>query len=382
MAARSSSIQIALASVSCLGACTTDFTGYHLASNADAGSGATSDSGGRVSTTGGGDGSSHGAEGGETDAVIGAGGAGESGSAALGAGTGGSANIGAGGSSAAGSASVGPPSCESLASNCGSEQSASCCSTSLVPGGTYARSAEAGDNTSVSDFVLDDYEVTVGRFRNFVSVFAQGMTAAGSGKNPHNAADVGWETAWNPRLPVSPAALATELKCSGGTFSTNPGANENEPITCVNWYEAYAFCIWDGGRLPTEAEWNYAAAGGTEERAYPWGSAVPDDSLAVFCPGSCSKVQAVGSKPAGNGKWGQADLVGNVWEWNVDVFANPYKQAACVNCAYTDVVSASQRVFRGGSAGNDGSFLLSASRYSRDPSDHNSMVGMRCARKP
>ena len=382
MSARSSSIQITLAGALCLGACTTDFTGYHQASNADAGSGATSDSGGRVSTTGGSDGSSHGGEAGETDVLIGAGGAGESGSAAVGAGTGGSASIGAAGSSAAGSATVVPPSCEGLSSNCGSEQSASCCSTSLVPGGTYARSAEAGDHASVSDFMLDDYEVTVGRFRNFLSVFAQGMTAAGSGKNPHNSADVGWEVAWNPRLPVSPAALATELKCSGGTFSTNPGANENEPITCVNWYEAYAFCIWDGGRLPTEAEWNYAAVAGAEERKYPWGDSAPTDTEAVFCPGSCSTFQNVGGKGAGAGKWGQVDLVGNAWEWNLDVFANPYAQASCSDCAYMNTATSSFRAFRGGSAGNDASYLVAADRYSRAATDHNGFIGLRCARSP
>jgi hypothetical protein len=49
-------------------------------------------------------------------------------------------------------------------------------------------------------------------------------------------------------------------------------AHANLPMNCMNWYEAFAFCAWDGGRLPTEAEWNYAAAGGDQQRAYPWSS--------------------------------------------------------------------------------------------------------------
>jgi sulfatase modifying factor 1 len=251
-----------------------------------------------------------------------------------------------------------------------------------VVGGTFARSNQSGENASVSDFALDDYEVSVGRFRHFVSAYSQSMTAPGAGKNPHNLAlDPGWNDAWDAKLPASAAALVSAVQCANGTFTAAPGANEVTPITCVSWYEAFAFCVWDGARLPTEAEWNYAAAGGPERRMYPWGSTTPDDSFAVFCPGSCGKVQSVGSKvPAGAGKWGQADLVGNVWEWNLDVFANPYLQAPCTDCANTNSTSSSERVFRGGSAGNDSTFLLSASRYSRAPSDHNGFVGMRCAR--
>jgi formylglycine-generating enzyme required for sulfatase activity len=272
-----------------------------------------------------------------------------------------------------------------LPATCGATHAANCCAASVVPGGTFQRSDEAGATATatLSAFALDDYEVTVGRFRNFVAVYTQTMLLPGSGKNPHNPLDPGWDSAWNAKLPATAAALSTAVQCSGGTFSAAAGANELEPVTCVSWYEAFAFCTWDGGRLPTEAEWNYAAAGGTAELTYPWGGTTPDDTRAVFCPGSCGKVQAVGSKaPAGNGKWGQADLVGNAWEWNLDVFANPYVAGACDDCANTNATGSPQRVFSGGSAGNDATYLLSASRYSRDPSDHNAFVGLRCARMP
>ena len=376
-------------------ACTNDFSGYHLGETGGASghsaSGGQGD-GGRPAASGGESGSDSSAlldAGAPSSAQAGSSG-GRTGSAAGGSavviepGSAGAAGAETTSTGAAGAETTGPPSCDGLKPTCGADQTANCCQSSPLPAGTYNRSNIPGATASVSAFSLDDYEISVGRLRKFVAAFSQTMTAAGAGKNPSNLAqDPGWDLTWNAKLPADGAAFSKALQCPNGTFTAAPGANEALPVTCLNWYEAFAFCVWDGGRLPTEAEWNYAAAGGDEERPHPWGSAAADNTNAVFCPGSCGKVQAVGSRaPAGNGKWGQADLVGNAWEWNLDVFANPYAQTECVDCAYLKLTSSSQRAFRGGSAGNDASYLLASTRSSRDPSDHNAFVGARCARNP
>ncbi len=364
------------------GACTNDFGGYHLEAAGSGGGGNVSVGSG---TSSGGDDASAGEssnDGGRAnDAGASSGGHGGTVNASGGhpaSSGGGDSTVGDAG--AAGATVKAQPSCVGLAETCGADGTASCCAASPVTGGSYDRSNSKTAPATVSDFTLEDYEVTVGRFRQFVAVFSRTLVPAGAGKNPNDESDSGWSSAWNTALPISAQALTTALSCGGGsTYTAAAGANENLPVTCVSWFEAYAFCAWDGGRLPTEAEWNYAAAGGAEARTYPWGSTAPTDSDAVFCPGSCSKLQSVGSRVAGNGKWGQADLVGNAWEWNADAYANPYP-ASCLDCTNESASTSALRVFRGGSAGNDATYLLSASRYNHDPNAHSGFVGLRCAR--
>ena len=375
---------LAASSLAWASACTNDFSGYHLAAAAagvsvnEGGSSGVADSGGGVVEAGG---SGHIAGG-----PASGGDRGDAGSEDE-AGSGGAADGDSGGPGSAGSGvvllNVAPPSCQSLAATCGPAGSSNCCAASLVPSGKYNRSNLPSAPATLREFGLDLYEISVGRFRNFVPDYSQTMLAAGAGNNPNNPTDPGWNVAWNSKLPATPAALVTVVQCANGTYTAKPATNEGKPMVCLSWYEAFAFCAWDGGRLVTEAEWNYAAAGGDEARTYPWGNTAPDDNHAVFCPGSCGVLQGVGAKaPTGNGKWGQIDLVGNAWEWNLDVYLAPYPQASCQNCATTTASANSLRVFRGGSAGNPASVLLSATRNSRDPTDHNGFIGARCARAP
>ena len=301
---------------------------------------------------------------------------------------------GSGGASSSGGTSLyggTPASCSGLTATCGPSKE-SCCTSLLVPGGTFYRSYDGVDFTdksypaTVSDFYLDKYEITVGRFRQFVNA---GMgtqaspPAAGAGEGIPGS---GWDTTWKTNLAATTAALTTNLKCYAGyqTWTDTAGSNESMPVNCLDWYTAFAFCAWDGGRLPTEAEWNYAAAGGSDQRYYPWSvpatSTTIDDSYAVYCGGSCNSTQNVGSKsPTGDGRWGQTDLAGNVWEWTLDWY-DTY-QVLCNNCANITDASASLRVFRGGDFNNDASYLRSAYRYyGGSPWGDFSGIGARCAR--
>jgi formylglycine-generating enzyme len=259
------------------------------------------------------------------------------------------------------------PSCAPARRTCGAGSSEDCCAALPLPSGTFARGFDPGaDNrhpapgsaATLSAFRLDKFEISVGRFRAFVNAMKGTQAdppAAGSGA--HAAiADSGWQSVWNANLPANQAALSTSLNCSGtATWTAMPGANENKPINCINWYVAMAFCIWDGGYLPTEAEWHYAGSGGGEQRAYPW--SVPAASLTIdptYAAYNCladgqptcaaTDILPVGSLPKGNGRWGQADLGGNVAEWTLD--GNSGYPTPCTNCS---IPHSSTMIFRGGS---------------------------------
>jgi formylglycine-generating enzyme required for sulfatase activity len=297
-------------------------------------------------------------------------------------------------------------SCASLPSTCGNAANESCCTSPLLPAGTFDRGFDvAGDDNSgnpqhpatVSEFRLDQYEITVGRFRAFINA-GRGTQKAPptdhSGSHP-NLLGSGWDANWNASLPVDTSSLIAQVKCDAAleTWTDIAAGNENRPMNCMSWYEAMAFCVWDGGFLPTEAEWNYAATGGDQQRAFPWSSPAAsttiDASNASYFDGSdclgdgtpgctVTDLVMVGSKSQGNGRWGQADLSGNVMEWVLDwsaAYATP-----CEDCA--NLTTAVNRVVRGGSFTDNDDDLRSGVRIGSPPATHNAVIGARCARVP
>ncbi len=222
----------------------------------------------------------------------------------------------------------------------------------------------------------------MGRFRKFASVYS-GPPASGAGAHPL-IANSGWQTAWNGAVAANSGALVAAVQCDSAYQTYNgSGANDRLPMNCVNWYEAFAFCAWDGGRLPTQTEGEYVAYGGNSGYDYPWGSASRDSAHAVYgCGGdgvtgcAFSDILPVGSKPAGAGKWGQLDLSGSVFEWVLD-WDGP--RMACNNCA--NLTPGSTHYIRGGSWSFDVSYLHSLNGYNLySYTTHYSHIGFRCAR--
>ena len=293
--------------------------------------------------------------------------------------------------------------CAGLAATCGPTGTSDCCASLPVPGGTFYRSFDFGSDgawtdmsypATLGDFQLDTYEVTVGRFRQFVDAGLGTQTnppPSGAGARTLGGApgQGGWDPTWNTNLAVDSPTLIADLSCTAGqqTWTDAAGANESLAINCITWFEAFAFCAWDGGFLPTEAQWNYAAVGGVDQRAFAWSN--PVSSVAIDCteanfdPGvpcvgsNPGNVVRVGSQsPVGDGKWGHSDLGGNVWEWMldwVDVYPVP-----CDDCA--DLTSNTVRGFRGGAYNTTATQVRPATRGDAMPTFRDPANGVRCAR--
>jgi formylglycine-generating enzyme required for sulfatase activity len=212
----------------------------------------------------------------------------------------------------------------------------------------------------------------------------------------------GWDATWNAYF---------SLESCDDVLASPPHVRkqENLPINCASWIEAYAFCIWDGGFLPSQPEWEYAAAGGKQQRRYPWGSTEPGthNEYAIYgchypsdstgCGDDIESLAPVGTAVRGVARWGQLDMVGEVSEWSLDwmighwvgfrrwsfySYLNPCMDCVCLEKdlrtqSYSPVVS--------GAAYDkmDATLLLPPTRI-EPPSNAspNIDVGFRCARVP
>lgn len=206
------------------------------------------------------------------------------------------------------------------------------------------------------DFYLDKYEVTNGKFEECVK--------AGKCTAPHKSTSY------------------TRSSCYG-----NPEFKDY-PVTYVDWDQASAYCNWAGGRLPTEAEWEYAARGGLEGKRYPWGDDIKcgdanygrysSSSVCGDHSGKPNDTHKVGSyQPNGYGLY---DMAGNVWEWTADWFDEGYYAQSPANDP-GGPSSGRRRVLRGGCWTLDPNDLRVSLRVHLFPDAQNFKYGFRCARE-
>lgn len=220
-----------------------------------------------------------------------------------------------------------------------------------VPAGTFRMGSDAGaaDERPVhpvanAAFALDRYEVTNARYLACVRAGAC----------------------------ARPSLASSNLRArylDDATFA-------DYPVIFVSWAQAQAFCAFAGGRLPTEAEWEHAAAG-AEPRTYPWGEEPPDCSRANFA-GCAGDTDRVGRRPSGQSPYGAFDMAGNVWEWTADWYdANYYRQSPGQDP--TGPASGTLKVMRGGCWVSGASTLRTTCRKASLPESWAPNVGFRCA---
>jgi len=236
---------------------------------------------------------------------------------------------------------------------------------------------------SVGEFYISPTEVTVGEFRQFVNATGYRTDAEKSG-----GARIYTGSSWKQKSDAS---------------WKNPyiSQTDDHPVTCVSWYDAVAYCNWksqtegmtpcyyesgssttcnfsaNGYRLPTEAEWEYAARGGANSRGYTYSGSNSVDDVAWYTNNSGNKTHPVGQKKAN--EMGLYDMSGNVWEWCNDWYdSNYYGSSPGQNPRGPS--SGSSRVLRGGSWFNEPRYLRCAHRSWFNPGYGDNRFGFRCVR--
>jgi len=233
-----------------------------------------------------------------------------------------------------------------------------------IPAGEFEMGSTSGNPDSapihtvaLNGYWMDSTEVTNAMFATFLNTVGN-QTEGG--------------TTW-----VNPRSLLVQIQEKDGKWQFQPDKG-NYPIVGVSWYGAAAYCEWTGRRLPTEAEWEYAARG-EDGRRFPWGNEV-DCKHARYsgCGKGTLKVDAL---PLGVSPFGIFNMAGNVAEWVNDRYAADYYQESTM----LNPIGPSNgysRVVRGGYWGDTYLALRATRREGVGADKHNNGVGFRCALTP
>jgi len=201
---------------------------------------------------------------------------------------------------------------------------------------------------TVAPFAIDRTEVTNAAFKAFVERHDE----------------------WAPGRAGAGRQNGDYLKhWTGGTF---PSGAADLPVTYVTWWAAKAYCEASGGRLPTEAEWEFAARGGLDGPEFPWGDEPPDPKRANWSGTGIGAPTRVGRFPPN--RYGIYDLAGNVWEFVEDPWTDDYSTLPA------SPLPQERHVIRGGSFGGGPINLRVRYRDSHPAAGAGPHVGFRCVR--
>lgn len=256
----------------------------------------------------------------------------------------------------------------------------------LIDGGTFQMGSDYGmpfeapvHEVTVNPFYIDESEVTVADFEKFVKATNYVTEAEKFGSSGVFDVDAGQ---WTMK--------------AGANWNNPEGANStaaaNEPVCQISWNDAQAYAKWAGKRLPTEAEWEYAARGGLKNKEYAWGDDLTPNGaiMANYWQGEFPSKNTnedgfqkrAPVKSFKHNNYGLYDVAGNVWEWTADWYtADYYEKSPKQNP--TGAKTGDERVMRGGSwmcAGNFCTNYRVAGRSHSTPETGLNNVGFRLVR--
>jgi len=209
----------------------------------------------------------------------------------------------------------------------------------------------------VSGYLIDVFAITNEQYEKFVQV--------GGYVNEMYWCKEGW--AWLKQSKIQRPAMLHDAHFNA----------PQQPVVGVSWYEAFAYAVWAGKHLPTEAQWEYASRG-SDQRPYPWGNAKPSRELANY-KGILGKPNVLGQFANGISPNGCHDMAGNVWEWCYDWY-DPAYYATSPSYNPLGPQHGKDKVCRGGSWSYDPDTLKTYYRFFGAPTLRNQSYGFRCAR--